>query len=296
MNRSSPPGAEPTEVVATAEAGTEKGLPAPPGTVRPERFLPKFHWELLACGVGGHLLVGTDAAEIRPEDHLIARCEDGVRWHRCLRCDSWLALEPPTHPASRHPPERGDIELPLRGRPLRDKFILRLIAVDKAFRFLLFAALTVGVFLIAANETGVRDLYYRLLQDFRGTSDLPEHGLLHEIDRLLNLRSGTLELVGLGLAAYAVLQATEAAGLWMTKRWAEYLTFIATGLFVPIEVWELTVSQTPLKVAALLINLAILGYLLWAKRLFGIGGGAAADEALGALDVGWKSLERTTPR
>jgi uncharacterized membrane protein (DUF2068 family) len=274
--------------------GAEK-LPPPPGAVRPERFLPRFHWELLACGIGGHLLVGTDAAEIRPSDHLVARFEDGVRWHRCLRCDSWLALEPPADPARRHPPEREEIELPLRGRPLRDKVILRLIAVDKAFRFLLFAALTVGVLLIAANETGVRDLYYRLLQDFRGTSDLPEHGLLHEIDRLLNLRSGTLELVGVGLAAYALLQATEAVGLWTGKRWAEYLTFVATGLFIPIEVWELTVSQTPLKVAALMINLAILAYLLWAKRLFGVRGGAVADEERGSLDVGWESLERTAP-
>ena len=219
-----------------------------------------------------------------------------MRWHRCLRCDSWLGIEPPADPARRFPPEREEIELPLRGRPLRDKFILRLIAVDKAFRFLLFTALTVGVFLIAANETGVRDLYYRLLADFRGNGELPQHGLLHEIDRLLNLRTGTLELVGLGLAAYALLQATEAVGLWMARRWAEYLTFVATGLFVPLEVWELTVSQTPLKVAALLINLAILAYLLWAKRLFGVRGGAAADEALAARDVGWESLERTTPR
>jgi uncharacterized membrane protein (DUF2068 family) len=226
----------------------------------------------------------------------VAREEAGVRWHRCLRCDSWLGLEPPPDPARRFPPEREEIVLPLRGRPLRDKFILRLIAVDKAFRFLLFTALTVGVLLIAANETGVRDLYYRLLADFRGNSELPQHGLLHEIDRLLNLRAGTLELVGLGLAAYAMLQATEAVGLWLTKRWAEYLTFVATSLFVPLEVWELTVSQTPLKVAALLVNLAILGYLLWAKRLFGLRGGAAADEALAARDVGWESLERTAPR
>ena len=246
--------------------------------------------------MGGHLLVGTDAAEVRPGDRLVVREIDGVRWHRCLRCDSWLPLEPPSDPARRHPPERDEIELPLRGRPLRDKFILRLIAVDKTFRFLLFGALAIGVFLIAANENGVRNLYYRLLADFRGDSELPQHGLLHEIDRLLNLHTGTLELVGVGLAAYAVLQATEAVGLWMTKRWAEYLTFIATGLFVPLEVWELTLSQTPLKIGALLLNLAILAYLLWAKRLFGVRGGAAADEALAARDVGWESLQRTAPR
>jgi hypothetical protein len=62
----------------------------PPGTVKPRRYFPRFHWELLACGVGGHHFVGTDAAQLRPEDALIAREIDGWRWHRCLRCDSWL--------------------------------------------------------------------------------------------------------------------------------------------------------------------------------------------------------------
>ncbi len=36
-------------------------------------------------------------------------------------------------------------------------------------------------------------------------------------------------------------------------------------------------------------------YLLWAKRLFGIRGGAAADEAERERDVGWAALERATP-
>ncbi|MFN8160527.1 MAG: DUF2127 domain-containing protein [Solirubrobacterales bacterium] len=273
---------------------TEHGA-RPEHPVRPQRFFPRFHWELLSCGVAGHLLVGLDAAELRPEDAIFARVEDGVRWHRCLRCDSWLAVPAPQRPARRHPPEREEISLPLRGRPLRDKIILRLIAVDKGLRFALFTLLTVAVFLIAANETGIRDLYYRLLADFRGTTDLPEHGLLHEIDRLLNLRAGTLQLVGIGLGTYAALQATEAVGLWLTKRWAEYLTFVATSAFIPLEVWELTISQTPLKVAALTLNTAIVAYLLWAKRLFGIRGGAAADEIRSARDVGWQALERTSP-
>ena len=61
----------------------------------PRRFRPQFHWELLACGVGGHELIGTDAATMRPDDALYAREEDGVRWYRCVRCDSWLPLAPP---------------------------------------------------------------------------------------------------------------------------------------------------------------------------------------------------------
>lgn len=84
-------------------------------------------------------------------------------------------------------------------------------------------------------------------------------------------------------------------GLWYQRRWAEYLTFIATALFLPLEVYELTSTVSPFKVTALLINLAIVIYLVSAKRLFGIRGGAAAERANRERDVGWPALERTAP-
>src|SRR5271165_594726 len=121
---------------------------APPGTRPPRRFRPRLHWELLLCGVRGHELVGTDAAELREQDAILAR-EDaaGTRWYRCLRCDSWLALPRPQQPAHEHPPSRDEIELPLRGKPLRDKIALRIIAVDRAFHFVVLGGLGVLVLL-----------------------------------------------------------------------------------------------------------------------------------------------------
>src|SRR4051794_6232668 len=93
-----------------------------PGTVKTSRFVPKFHWELLVCGVSGHELLGTDARELREEDAIFARDDDpahpGLRWHRCLRCDSWLPLDQPDSPSRDHPPARDDVEVPLRGRAL----------------------------------------------------------------------------------------------------------------------------------------------------------------------------------
>src|SRR4051812_45420378 len=101
-----------------------------PGTSKPRRFVPTFHYELLVCGARGHELLGTDAAEIRPEDAAIAReGPDGLRWYRCVRCDSWLPLPRPETPSRRYPPDRDEVRLPLRGRALRDKIVLRLIAV-----------------------------------------------------------------------------------------------------------------------------------------------------------------------
>jgi uncharacterized membrane protein (DUF2068 family) len=270
-----------------------------PGIAKPRRVRPRFHYELLVCGLRGHELIGTDAAELRAEDALFAREMAGQRWHRCVRCDSWLPLAAPVDAERRYPPARDEIELPLRGRPLRDKIVLRLIAIDKAIRFVLLSALAVAVFLVAENEPDLRDRFYAILGALQGGAGGPTHesngGFVHSIDDLLSLGPGRLHLIGALLAAYALLQAVEAVGLWLGRRWAEYLTLIATSALLPLEVYELTRGITPLKVVALVVNIAIVVYLLFAKRLFGLRGGAAADEALRARDVGWGSLERTAP-
>ena len=67
-------------------------------------------------------------------------------------------------------------------------------------------------------------------------------------------------------------------------------------IFVPYEVYELTKTISALKVLALVINLAIVAYLLFAKRLFGLRGGGKAERAEQERDTGWAPLERATPR
>jgi uncharacterized membrane protein (DUF2068 family) len=272
----------------------------PPGTVKPSRFRPRFHWELLVCGVRGHELIGADAAEVRPRDAVVVRQVGSVRWHRCVRCDSWLPLAPPAHPARRFPPDRVEVELPLRGRALRDRIVLRLIAVDRALHFVLLGLLAAAIFLFTAHEASLKRTFYRVLTDLQGgvgggPVQTSHTGLLHELDRLFTLKSGTLHLLGAAVAAYALLEGVEAIGLWYQKRWAEYLTFVATTAFLPLEVVELTRTVSPFKVTALIVNLAVVVYLLFAKRLFGLRGGAAADAAERARDVGWEALERTAP-
>ena len=271
-----------------------------PGTVKPQRFRPRFHWELLVCGVRGHELVGREAEELRPEDALVAFEDGGVRWHRCLRCDSWLPFAKPESPTRRHPPSRDEIELPSRGKPLRDKVVLRLIAVNRAFHFLLLGLLGTAVLLFAANEAQLKETFYRFVADLQdtiggGPVQTSKTGILHELDKLFTLKSSTLTAVGLAVWGYAIVEGVEAVGLWFQKRWAEYLTFIVTASFLPLEVYELIHKFTPFKILALIVNLAIVVYLLYAKRLFGFRGGAAADEALKERDTGWQALEASSP-
>jgi len=266
---------------------------------RPRRYFPRLHWELIACGVAGHELVGVDARELRPQDALVARERDGVRLHRCLRCDSWLWVEP-APPATRDaPPDRDEIELPLRGKALRDKIVLRAIAIDRALHFVVLAGLGVLVLVFAANREQLRATFYKVVADLTGGAVSGEgharHGILHELDTLFTTTSTNLHLLGAVFLAYAAVELVEAVGLWYQRRWAEYLTFIVTASLLPFEIYELVHKLSAFKIVAFLINVAVVVYLLVAKRLFGFNGGRAAEEALIERDMGWPAIERATP-
>jgi uncharacterized membrane protein (DUF2068 family) len=261
----------------------------------------KIDWELVACGFRGHFLVGTDAAQLRPEDVVLAREEGDHRLHHCLRCDCWVVLAPPSVTARQHPPGRDEIELPLRGKALRDKIVLRLIAIDRALHFVILGLLGFAVLALAANERSLRNTFYRVLTDLQGgvaggpVQTSGHVGILHELDKLFSLRSGTLREVGIALLVYGLLEGVEAVGLWFAKRWAEYLTALVTSLLLPLEVYEIAGRASPLKIIGFAINIAVVVYLLFAKRLFGLRGGAAAESAERMREQGWEAIERAVP-
>ena len=75
-----------------------------------------------------------------------------------------------------------------------------------------------------------------------------------------------LEALALGAFTIALLFITEGVGLWMGKRWAEYLTVIATTLFVPVEIFQLVRLVTATRLAALVINLVVVAFLVYRLR------------------------------
>lgn len=89
------------------------------------------------------------------------------------------------------------------------------------------------------------------------------HKVLDEIRRVSPREELFFGIVAL---AYGALEGTEAYGLFRRRRWGEWLTVIATSLLLIPEVWEIVKKPTPLKIGGLLVNLAIVAYLLWRLR------------------------------
>ena len=260
----------------------------------------RVSYELLDCALQGHVLVGTDAEEIRPEDSDLVRDMEGLRWYRCLRCDTWTPEPAPVTPSRQHLPARDEIILPARGRALRDRYILRLIALDRVLHFIVLTVLAVAVFVVAADKTALHRDFLRIVTALQGGVGGPvrtNHGAIErELTHLFAVSTRNLELTGIAFTAYAALEGLEAVGLWRGRRWAEYLTFLATTLLLPLEIYELGRKPTALKGLTFAINLAIAVYLIVAKRLFGVRGGHAAEQRLRADDSGWPAVEAATRR
>ncbi len=84
-----------------------------------------------------------------------------------------------------------------------------------------------------------------------------------------------LKQIGAATFAYSALALTEGVGLLLEKVWAEYLTLILTISFLPWELYELMRRPNWFRVSLLVINLVVLGYLMWLlqrKKQNGLGG------------------------
>lgn len=125
----------------------------------------------------------------------------------------------------------------------------RVIAVFKLAKGLLVAA-------VAAGLLGGQRWLGELRVD-------PDNRYIHAVlAKISSLSPQQLQEIGLGGFLYAAVFLVEGIGLWMGKRWAEWLTVVVTGSFVPLEVYELVKQATALRAVALAVNIAIVAYLV----------------------------------
>jgi uncharacterized membrane protein (DUF2068 family) len=248
-------------------------MTAPPAT-RPR----SSRWELRACARKGHETYHpTGPGEEALAERLRAETPQGQAW-RCLRCGDFV----PGAPRATGPADAAPVVL--RGRPLRDAVILRLLAVERGLRAVVLFAAAYAIRRFRLEQGSLQRLFDKDLPAFRELGqrlniDVDSSAIVRGARHLLSIRPSTLGLVSMLVAVYAATQAAEAVGLWLLKRWGEYLTVVATSAFVPLEVFELTHHLTVTKVLALVVNLAAVVYLVVSKRLFGTRGGRGAYDA-----------------
>ncbi len=233
------------------------------------------------CARRGHVTPAAGVERLRPEDAgLGVDLPDGRRFVRCTRCDVWIDGHPPTVPEREVLPPLSELSVPRRGRPLRDAIVLRLIAIDRGVHSVIFAILAVLVILVELNFASLRSQIERIVTDVTGQTGqgASQGAIVRDLSKFLHIQKGTLTLLFATATAYAVVEGIEAVGLWRERRWAEYLTAVATAGFLPFEVHELIKRVTVLRVGALVLNVAILVWLVWRKRLFGARGGPKEEE------------------
>jgi uncharacterized membrane protein (DUF2068 family) len=83
------------------------------------------------------------------------------------------------------------------------------------------------------------------------------------IEKVSGLSPNQLKAIGVGTFLYALIYLVEGTGLLLKKHWAEYFTVVATGLFIPLELYEVARRPTPVRVGVLAINVAIVAYLVY---------------------------------
>jgi uncharacterized membrane protein (DUF2068 family) len=233
-------------------------------------------WSLRGCSRQGHATYAPDEAALR--DRLCTETPIGEAW-RCLRCGNYV----PGAAAESGPADEAPIVL--RGKALREAFILRILAVERWIRAVVLGLLAFAAFKFESSQTSLQQLFERDLPRFKSFAasfnyDLSKSPTIDEIRRLLHSKHSTLHLVEAFLIFYALLQLAEGIGLWSLKRWGEYVAVVGTSIFLPLEIHELTKHVTYVKVAAFVINLGLVVYLIVSKRLFGVRGGAKAAHAM----------------
>ncbi len=232
-------------------------------------------WSLLGCGAGGHSTYAPDEPALR--ERLSTTTRDGEAW-RCLRCGTFVIGAPDaTGPAAGAPRVR-------RGKEVRSSLILRVFAVERFLRALIFAALAIAVWRFSVSRMSLDESYQHALPPLKAVLrdlgfSIQHSKVLGLINRAFTTDPRILAYLAIGCAAYAVIEVIEGTGLWLLKRWGEYFAMVATSVGLPYEIWDLTNKVTALRVVAFLINLALVLYLVLAKRLFGVRGGKKAYEA-----------------
>jgi uncharacterized membrane protein (DUF2068 family) len=140
--------------------------------------------------------------------------------------------------------------------------LIRLIALFKLLKASILIVTGIGILKLMHNDVATTLDHWVAMLGLDPGNRFVDHALR----KAANLPPNKIKDLGVGSFVYAALFLTEGIGLWMLKRWAEWFTVVITASLVPLEVWEIHHHPTIVKILVLVINIAVVGYLLYRIR------------------------------
>jgi uncharacterized membrane protein (DUF2068 family) len=143
-----------------------------------------------------------------------------------------------------------------------DNMLIRLIALFKLLKAILLIAVGMSALhLLHKNVASVAEHWIAVLG-----LDPGNHYVARALQKAGNLTPQNIRTFGVVSFCYAGLFLTEGTGLWLVKRWAEWFSVIITTSLVPLEVYEIHRHPSVIKCFVLIINIAVVGYLIYRIR------------------------------
>jgi uncharacterized membrane protein (DUF2068 family) len=143
--------------------------------------------------------------------------------------------------------------------PLARFGMLRTIALYKLLKVVILLLAAYGEIRLHDATLSAKILSWASARPQGLEHDLVTRGLVW-FSGLSESRVHTMRLITL---TYAAVFAVEGVGLWMQRRWAEWLTTIITASLIPLEVWEMILKPSIGACLVILANTLIVGYLYW---------------------------------
>ena len=145
--------------------------------------------------------------------------------------------------------------------PMRDRGLL-LIGLFKLGKSILFMCLGFGAVHLLHKDIG--DEVMRLATALKFDPESRFVALV--LDKADLIDTHRLRQISVATFGYSALALTEGIGLLLEQVWAEYLTLFLTISFLPWELYELARKPDWFRLSLLVINLAVLAYLVWLLR------------------------------
>jgi uncharacterized membrane protein (DUF2068 family) len=146
--------------------------------------------------------------------------------------------------------------------------VLNYLIVERGLKAV--ALVAAAIFLYTHTESGLDPVVRHVIAIFNlnaGTGFF-HRIILENLLKLAGISASSLLVIGTGSLIYGLIEGSESVGLILRRRWAEYLVVLATAFFIPLEVSEVIQRPSPLRIVTLVVNVAVVIYLVRKKRLF----------------------------